>query len=663
MIPAFSLTVQATQNLPNVKLSEDGVLSWDTIPGVSKYYYDLDTAGGMIEETRVDLYEKCHDYLLKRGLYEVGVRSAGGDYVWKGTYNYQPPKSLSNPTNLHWDGMTAKWDPVPNATSYQVVLYREGMNESVTRRTVNGNTCDFSEIWDQYKQENRDKRHYFVVQASGSLEYSASDKIQSLYETVDYSGLENDLHRVTVFEGSANPEWAKKGETVTIQFTGSTKPFYGHVYGFASWWSKGNITFANRTAATTTFTMPGSDVEIEAQTSLRDPYRSIFYNVSSEVPSFDYSGLPNPFQDVNKSMDCYVPVLWAYHTVPQVTTGTDATHFAPKNTVKRCEAVTFLWRAMGRPDPKSTNNPFKDVKSSDYYFLPVLWANENGITNGTTANTFSPNDTLTTAHMITFLYRTQNPGKNGWYQEASNWAANGYGGKPFGVSISVNNSTDCPRGSVVSFLYECVGKVKLKSVNKLFLTSELYVGVDDINSDSDGIKHIDGYVYSGYLAEGKKVSVRSYDPQTGEATNTAAVVKSLKKWGRSVSNASPGESVDIVFQNTPDIKIGDVLVNDLNPSTKLYTVKGTYVGTLEINNKRRTPITMNNIFGYAFGRSQIRGFYQDLNGGDIQPGETRTGVKLTAENPVTWVVGQTLTVTAGPDRIGTFTITDVQIPE
>ena len=54
--------------------------------------------------------------------------------------------------------------------------------------------------------------------------------------------------------------------------------------------------------------------------------------------------------------------------------------------------------------------------------------------------------------MITFLYRTKNPGKDGWYQEAANWAGNGYGGKPFGVNTVVNNSTDCPRGYVVMFL-------------------------------------------------------------------------------------------------------------------------------------------------------------------------------------------------------------------
>ena len=163
--------------------------------------------------------------------------------------------------------------------------------------------------------------------------------------------------------------------------------------------------------------------------------------------------LINPFVDVYKSDDYYDAVLWAYYADPQVTNGIDATHFGPKNTVKRCESVTFLWRAMGKPKPSSYANPFKDVKPDDYFYEPVLWAVEEGITNGTTATTFSPNDKLTTAHMITFLYRAKT-GKagQGWYEEAADWAGNGYGGRPFGVNTAVNNSTDCPRGYVVMFL-------------------------------------------------------------------------------------------------------------------------------------------------------------------------------------------------------------------
>ena len=82
-----------------------------------------------------------------------------------------------------------------------------------------------------------------------------------------------------------------------------------------------------------------------------------------------------------------------------------------------------------------------------------IWAVENNITKGTTDTTFAPSDTLTTAHMITFLYRTKNPGMDGWNGEAAAWAGQGYSGKPFGVDIVVDNKTKCPRCNVVQFLY------------------------------------------------------------------------------------------------------------------------------------------------------------------------------------------------------------------
>ena len=95
------------------------------------------------------------------------------------------------------------------------------------------------------------------------------------------------------------------------------------------------------------------------------------------------------------------------------------------------------------------------MKPDDYFFEPVLWAVEKGITNGTSATTFSPDETLTTAHMITFLYRAGNPKTDetyGWYETAAAWAGNGYGGLPFGANTVVNNTTDCPRAYVVMFL-------------------------------------------------------------------------------------------------------------------------------------------------------------------------------------------------------------------
>ncbi|MBQ2157903.1 MAG: S-layer homology domain-containing protein, partial [Oscillospiraceae bacterium] len=145
-------------------------------------------------------------------------------------------------------------------------------------------------------------------------------------------------------------------------------------------------------------------------------------------------------------------VLWAYYAEPQITNGTDKTHFSPDNDVTRAQAVTFLWRAMGEPEPESTENPFTDVKEGEYYYKAAIWAVEQGITKGTSKTKFSPKGTLTTAHIITFIYRAVNKGADGWYEEAANWAATEtliLSGTPREISDKVK----CPRCDVVTFLY------------------------------------------------------------------------------------------------------------------------------------------------------------------------------------------------------------------
>ena len=160
----------------------------------------------------------------------------------------------------------------------------------------------------------------------------------------------------------------------------------------------------------------------------------------------------NPFEDIYETDDYYDAVLWAYYADPQITNGMDETHFGPGLSVTRGQAVTFLWRSMGCPEPTSYYNPFEDVPSTEYYYKPVLWAVEKGITKGVDDTHFNPMDTLSTLHIITFLFRTQYPGKDGWDGDAAVWAADEKG-RPFGIDIAVNNETDCPRCHVVQFLF------------------------------------------------------------------------------------------------------------------------------------------------------------------------------------------------------------------
>ena len=157
----------------------------------------------------------------------------------------------------------------------------------------------------------------------------------------------------------------------------------------------------------------------------------------------------NPFEDVAADDYYYDAVLWAAES--GVTTGTSDSTFGPADNCTRGQVVTFLWRAAGEPEPKGTNNPFDDVKEKDYFYKPVLWAVEQGITSGTGDTTFSPSQTCSSAHIITFLYRAVTGSDGGWYEEARGWAV----GKSLltDTGMSVSPDENCPRGAVITFLY------------------------------------------------------------------------------------------------------------------------------------------------------------------------------------------------------------------
>ena len=166
-----------------------------------------------------------------------------------------------------------------------------------------------------------------------------------------------------------------------------------------------------------------------------------------------------PFTDVKPDDYFFEPVIWAYSE--GVTTGTSATKFAPDATCTRGQVVTFLWRAMGEPEPSSLDNPFSDVKATDYFFKPVLWAVEQGITTGTDAKHFSPNTTCSNAHILTFIFRAvgtvKSTGNGEWYSEALDWAkTSGLVDRTYTGDFDVN--AGCPRANVVTYLYRHIKK-------------------------------------------------------------------------------------------------------------------------------------------------------------------------------------------------------------
>ena len=111
----------------------------------------------------------------------------------------------------------------------------------------------------------------------------------------------------------------------------------------------------------------------------------------------------NPFLDVNETHFYHDSVLWAVEN--GITNGVDDTHFGPLGVCNRAQVVTFLWRAAGSPAPETTENPFEDVLDGTWYTDAVLWAVENVITNGLTETTFGPNAVCNRAQVVTFLHR------------------------------------------------------------------------------------------------------------------------------------------------------------------------------------------------------------------------------------------------------------------
>lgn len=83
--------------------------------------------------------------------------------------------------------------------------------------------------------------------------------------------------------------------------------------------------------------------------------------------------------------------------------GTDAYHFSPTAYMTRGMLVSVLYKAAGSPNTYGSM-PFTDVKYTDYYYRPVLWAYNNGIVSGKTATQFAPNATVTREQFVTILY-------------------------------------------------------------------------------------------------------------------------------------------------------------------------------------------------------------------------------------------------------------------
>ena len=324
---------------------------------------------------------------------------------------------------------------------------------SVTLETVpdnaNGAKAQYSKdggtTWQnspEFRELNPDTTYTFAARYAETSNYNASD-CASVEVTTDsiptYPPTVEQPKDGTVTVSPANPALGSK---VTVTVTPDTDYAVDQVIVTDK---NGNpVEVKDNGDATYSFTQPEGNVTINV----------LFKDVTVV-----------PFADVPADAYYYNAVQWAVRN--GITNGTSETTFSPNAPCTRGQVVTFLWRAAGCPTPNGSEMPFTDVVKGSYYETAVLWAVEHGITNGTSETTFSPNAPCTRAQTVTFLWRSQgkpaagtaNPftdvAKDTYYTDAVLWAVEN------GITEGTSETTfspdeDCTRAQTVTFLYRCL---------------------------------------------------------------------------------------------------------------------------------------------------------------------------------------------------------------
>lgn len=304
---------------------------------------------------------------------------------------------------------------------YRTEYYLDHYERGAKHFTIDENNCAVFDI-----------THFSTFVLSGTQTYVAPSRpSSSTGSTITVGKTENGT--ITV-----SPATASKGTNVTI----TAKPADGYELGSLTATDANGSTLALTDLGNGkySFTMPDGKVEVNGT----------FVKKSAQT-----------FVDVPENAYYAPAVNWAVEK--GVTEGTSATTFSPDAACTRAQIVTFLYRAAGSPAVKSTVNPFTDVTASDYYYNAVLWAVENGITTGTSETTFSPNESCTRAQCVTFLYRAvgsaatakasfTDVSADAYYAPAVDWAVEK--GVTTGTSATTFSPDDaCTRAQIVTFLY------------------------------------------------------------------------------------------------------------------------------------------------------------------------------------------------------------------
>ena len=238
---------------------------------------------------------------------------------------------------------------------------------------------------------------------------------------------------------TVSPKNASKGDRVTVTVT----PDKGYeLDSLTVKDASGNkLKLTDKGNGKYTFTMPGSKVTVSAE-FVEEQAASTF----ADVPA-----------------DAYYAKAVEWAVKKGITNGKANGLFGSNDPCTRGQIVTFLWRAAGSPAPKGTVKVPSDVLPGSYCYDAVAWALENGITNGLADGTFGVNNTCTRGQSVTFLYRAMGTApttvngftdveSNAFCAEAVAWAVeNGVTNGTSATTFSPSNG--CTRAQIVTFLF------------------------------------------------------------------------------------------------------------------------------------------------------------------------------------------------------------------
>ena len=331
------------------------------------------------------------------------------------------------------------------------------------------------------------------------------------------------------------------------------------------------------------------------------------------------------FTDVGSDAWYATPVAWAVEK--GITGGIGNGQFAPDRVTTRAEAVTFLYKAMGAPEIKTSENPFTDVAPTDWFYAPVLWAVGEGVTAGVAADKFGVNDPCTREQFVTFLYKAvgapagaaaetfADVAADAWYAAPIAWAVEagitaGVSADKFGVGQSVN------RAQAVTFLYA--------NENKALLVHNYAELAAAVAGDAASIKLASDFSTEGeetaaiiieraVVLDGNSAEIDfGFEVVTGGVTIHSFIINT-SEWGKAVSkNGKPndegkmtkGDCIAIEIHNATDVPViieNNTIVHDvfLNNNSSVYLADGTLAYVLNNN------ITTENKSNASFERGGI----------------------------------------------------------